>query len=80
MYTTANQNSDKGIDVCRYERNLVGAEKAGCRKGLVTGTSVGILWLLLFSAFSLAFWYGNKLVREEGMTGGVVLQVNRPVR
>ena len=51
------------------------AEKAGKRKGLMTGGSVGFVWFVIFGAFALAFWYGTELVVSGEITPGDVLQV-----
>jgi len=40
----------------------------GVRKGFVTGVSAGIVWLIIFCAYGLGFWYGAKLTREEPVT------------
>eukprot|EP00727_Mastigamoeba_balamuthi_P001675 m51a1_g11504 putative multidrug resistance protein 1a (545) ;mRNA; f:12118-14266 len=46
----------------RYDSHLVKSMRAGFRKGLVMGSSFGVVFLILFSAYGLAFWYGAKLV------------------
>ena len=46
----------------RYDLNLVHATKVGKLKGIVQGLGVGTLFLLLFSTYGLAFWYGSSLI------------------
>ena len=64
---------------CRYNVNLKEAKKNGIRKGLFIGGSLGFVFFLQFCAFSLAFWYGAKLVREqpENYDGGNIITVSR---
>ncbi|XP_067650527.1 ATP-dependent translocase ABCB1-like isoform X2 [Haliotis asinina] len=49
----------------RYSSNLQEAKAFGIRKGFTNGLSMGVVWLVMFSAYALGFWYGTKLVREE---------------
>ncbi|XP_046555643.1 phosphatidylcholine translocator ABCB4-like [Haliotis rubra] len=49
----------------RYSSNLQDAKAFGIRKGYTNGLSLGLVWLVMFSAYALGFWYGTKLVREE---------------
>ena len=41
------------------------AKKMGIKKGVISGGSMGFVYLVMFSIYALAFWYGAKLVREE---------------
>ena len=47
----------------------------GIKKGLVTGIAAGFIWVLIFGAFGLAFWYGTQMVIDREATGGDILQV-----
>ncbi|BBN16210.1 autophagy-related protein 9 [Marchantia polymorpha subsp. ruderalis] len=58
-----------------YDESLKGAETAGMRQGLVTGAGFGFLIGTMFMAYGLALWYGGILVRDEGLTGGQVINV-----
>ncbi|XP_048246672.1 ATP-dependent translocase ABCB1-like isoform X4 [Haliotis rufescens] len=49
----------------RYCSNLHEAKAFGVRKGYTNGLSLGLVWLVMFSAYALGFWYGTKLVRDE---------------
>ena len=62
----------------RYNVNLKEAKKNGIKKGLFVGGSLGFVFFLQFCAFSLAFWYGAKLVREqpENYDGGNIITVS----
>ncbi|GAB1600866.1 hypothetical protein Ahia01_000364800 [Argonauta hians] len=50
----------------RYEYLLGLAKKAGIIKGVVTGCSSGFSLFCLFCYYALGFWYGAKLIHEEG--------------
>lgn len=65
------------FNLCRYEVNLQDALKEGLKKATVGGVTGGVFWLLIFSIFALAFWYGAKLTRDDCMDPGAILQVNR---
>ncbi|XP_014662073.1 PREDICTED: multidrug resistance protein 1-like [Priapulus caudatus] len=53
----------------RYSQNLVAAKKMGIRKGMMTGLGMGFAWVVIFSTYGLAFWYGSRLVRESFLNG-----------
>ncbi|KAG6544499.1 hypothetical protein Mapa_014137 [Marchantia paleacea] len=58
-----------------YDESLKGAETAGMRQGLVTGAGFGFLIGTMFMAYGLALWYGGILVKNEGLSGGQVINV-----
>uniref|UniRef100_A0A8C6NBD7 Bile salt export pump n=1 Tax=Melopsittacus undulatus TaxID=13146 RepID=A0A8C6NBD7_MELUD len=63
-------------EVERYDKNLVFAQHWGIRKGIIMGLFTGYMWLIIFLSYSLAFWYGSKLVlEEEEYSPGTLLQV-----
>ena len=51
--------------VFRYNKNLAGAQKAGEKRGFLSGLGIGLMWLIIFSIFAIAFYYGNNLVGDE---------------
>jgi ATP-binding cassette subfamily B (MDR/TAP) protein 1 len=57
----------------RYEKHLDDAEKAGIKKSIAAGVGIGMIQFLMFSVYSLGFYYGNKLVGWELMSTGAVL-------
>lgn len=59
----------------RYDKELENAKGYGIKKGFVNGGSIGIVFLIMFSSYGLAFWYGSKLVREDEYTPGKLLIV-----
>ncbi|XP_006867076.1 PREDICTED: bile salt export pump isoform X1 [Chrysochloris asiatica] len=63
-------------EVERYEKNLVFAQQWGIRKGIVMGFFTGYFWCLIFLCYALAFWYGSKLILDEGeYTAGTLVQI-----
>ncbi|XP_007452679.1 PREDICTED: bile salt export pump [Lipotes vexillifer] len=60
----------------RYEKNLVFAQRWGIRKGIVMGFFTGFMWCLIFLCYALAFWYGSRLVLDDGeYTAGTLVQI-----
>ncbi|CAF4275601.1 unnamed protein product [Adineta steineri] len=49
----------------QYRQNLFSAKKVGIRKSLYIGLCQGFGQLFSFSAITLTFWYGLKLVKSE---------------
>lgn len=62
---------------CRYDRNLISAQRWGIRKGLIMGFFTGYLWFIIFLCYALAFWYGSSLVVDtQEYSPGTLLQVH----
>lgn len=61
--------------IFRYSDSLKHAYKEGLRKTSMASIMGGVIWLTIFGIFSLAFWYGAKLIRDECMEPGALLQV-----
>ena len=51
------------------------AYKSGVHEGLATGFGLGTLMLVVFLSYSLAIWFGAKMILDKGYTGGDVLNV-----
>ena len=49
----------------RFESNLVSARRAGIMRGMLTGIGGGLMWLIIFSSYAVAFWYGVKLIMDD---------------
>eukprot|EP01133_Synstelium_polycarpum_P008407 gene8407-9888_t len=66
-----------------YSNNLLEALKVGKQKGLMNGLGIGLVFFVLFASYSLAFWFGSKLINDKrnnpihgrNWTGGDVLTV-----
>ena len=55
---------------CRYASNLEVARLAGTKKSLMAGIGLGIMFLVIFCIYGLAFWYGAKLIWDDGYSVG----------
>lgn len=60
----------------RYKGNLFDAQQFGIRKGVVSGIGMACVFLVMFGAYALAFWYGSTLVREKDYTPGDMMVVS----
>ncbi|PIA60696.1 hypothetical protein AQUCO_00300306v1 [Aquilegia coerulea] len=61
--------------ITRYEKSLHKAYKSGVNEGLATGLGLGSVLLLVFCSYSLAIWFGAKMIIDKGYTGGDVLNI-----
>ncbi|KAE8008382.1 hypothetical protein FH972_004901 [Carpinus fangiana] len=61
--------------ITKYNKFLVKAYKSGVHEGLATGFGLGSLMLVVFLSYSLAIWFGGKMILEKGYNGGDVLNV-----
>ncbi|KAI0234910.1 ATP-dependent translocase ABCB1 [Lamellibrachia satsuma] len=59
----------------RYGANLTEAKAHGIWMGTISAVGVGLMFFIIFCVYSLAFWYGSKLVRAEDMTAGNMIIV-----
>ncbi|CAB4012995.1 Multidrug resistance 1 [Paramuricea clavata] len=59
----------------RYGQFLAEASRFGVKKGLAMGCGMGFLQLVVFGSYTLAFWYGSKLVIDRDMTSGDMMTV-----
>ncbi|KAK8509748.1 hypothetical protein V6N11_058150 [Hibiscus sabdariffa] len=58
-----------------YNKFIVTAYKSGVNEGTAAGVGLGVLMLIIFSSYSLAVWFGGKMILERGYTGGQVINV-----
>ncbi|KAK9711625.1 hypothetical protein K7432_007714 [Basidiobolus ranarum] len=58
-----------------YNVNITNAKKQGMKKSLLTGLGLGVIFLVIYSAYSLAFWYGGKLIIKKELNAGQVMSV-----
>ncbi|GMY39401.1 ABC transporter B family member 11-like [Fagus crenata] len=61
--------------ITNYNKFLVKAYKAGIHEGLAAGFGLGTVMLVIFCSYSLAIWFGEKMILGRGYTGGEVLNV-----
>ncbi|CAN8274708.1 unnamed protein product [Cochlearia groenlandica] len=59
----------------KYERKLEIAYKTMVTQGLISGLGLGTMLAVIFCSYSLAVWYGAKLIIEKGYNGGQVINV-----
>lgn len=62
-------------EIHKYEQHLDDAKRCGMRKTFIICLSKGVTFFLLFCIYALGFWYGAKLIREEGYSIGNVFTV-----
>ncbi|KAG8177025.1 hypothetical protein JTE90_029687 [Oedothorax gibbosus] len=62
-------------EIQRYSKCLVPACKKGIKRGFITALGGCITWICSKLGFSLAFWYGIKLVIAGDLTGGMLVTV-----
>lgn len=60
----------------RYGVNLEDAKTYGIRKAVVSGGGMGVVFMIIFASYALAFWYGSSLVRSGEYTAGKMLIVS----
>ncbi|PSR92445.1 ABC transporter B family member 11 like [Actinidia chinensis var. chinensis] len=59
----------------RYDKSLLKAYRSGVQSGLASGLGAGVFKFFLFSTYSMAVWYGAKMIIHKGYTGGQVMNV-----
>ncbi|XP_011684594.1 PREDICTED: multidrug resistance protein homolog 49 isoform X2 [Wasmannia auropunctata] len=52
-------------EVERYSEKLGPAEKTGIRRGMWSGIGGGVMWLIIYLSYALAFWYGVQLILDD---------------
>lgn len=51
-------------EVERYEEGLEESKIAGKKRGAVSSFGMGLMWLIIYASYALAFWYGTKLILQ----------------
>lgn len=51
-------------EIERYVDGLSEARVAGKKRGAISGLGLGLMWLIIYASYALAFWYGSKLIIE----------------
>ncbi|KAM3965965.1 multidrug resistance protein homolog 49 [Aphomia sociella] len=52
-------------EIDRYSARLLPAKKTGTKKGIWSGLGSGVMWLIIYATYALAFWYGVGLILES---------------
>ncbi|KAL2341079.1 hypothetical protein Fmac_009019 [Flemingia macrophylla] len=58
-----------------YNKKLIIAYSATVKQGMATGFGTGVLTLIVFCTYSLAMWYGSKMIIEQRYDGGTVFNI-----
>ncbi|KAM0921300.1 hypothetical protein ACQ4PT_006947 [Festuca glaucescens] len=58
-----------------YNKFIHKAYKTTVHEGLANGFGMGSVFLIFFSSYGLAIWYGGKLILNKGYTGGDVITI-----
>ena len=58
-----------------YSKELGGARNAGIRKSIAQGLGVGIMFMFIYFAYSLSFYYGSVLLVQNLIDSGTVVNV-----
>ncbi|KAI9327339.1 putative ABC multidrug transporter [Zopfochytrium polystomum] len=59
----------------RYAARIADAHKAGVKKALVTGAGASCLFMFIYLTYSLAFYYGSVLLKDNAIDAGTVTNV-----
>uniref|UniRef100_A0A914UNP2 Uncharacterized protein n=1 Tax=Plectus sambesii TaxID=2011161 RepID=A0A914UNP2_9BILA len=59
----------------RYENALQTGKVEGVKKSIYTGLGMGVVFLIMFSSYGLAFWYGSTLIASGEIPRGTVFTV-----
>ena len=59
----------------RYAANLTEAKVFGIRKSRASGLGLGCVYVIMFSAYGLVFWFGAKMVQDGDLTVGRLITV-----
>ncbi|KYO26614.1 hypothetical protein Y1Q_0019105 [Alligator mississippiensis] len=59
-------------EIERYHKNLEDAKHIGIKKAVTANISMGIVFLLIYSSYALAIWYGTTLILSDDYTIGKV--------
>ncbi|BFG23770.1 hypothetical protein CerSpe_100440 [Prunus speciosa] len=61
--------------ITSYNKYLGDAYKSGVHEGIAAGVGLGLVMLVVFSSYALAVWFGSRMIRDKGYSGGDVLNV-----
>jgi ATP-binding cassette subfamily B (MDR/TAP) protein 1 len=57
----------------RYAALLEKSVPSGARMGFAKGAGIGVIYLVTYSTWALAFWYGAILVVSKEISGGAAI-------
>ncbi|RZC85361.1 hypothetical protein C5167_041542 [Papaver somniferum] len=59
--------------VHKYRTLLEESVPSGIKIGFAKGAGIGVIYLVTYSTWALAFWYGSKLVARNEISGGAAI-------
>ncbi|KCV69523.1 hypothetical protein H696_03944 [Fonticula alba] len=62
-------------EIGRYSRALIPALRSGEKKGQASGLGIGSVFLVIYCAYGLAFWYGSTRINAGELDAGKVIVV-----
>lgn len=54
----------------RYDALLVESVPVGKKLGFAKGVGIGVIYLVTYATWALAFWYGSILIAKHEISGG----------
>ncbi|KAH7682334.1 Xenobiotic-transporting ATPase protein [Dioscorea alata] len=61
--------------ISKYNQFIKAGYKSAVKQGIASGIGIGTVLLIVFSTYSLAIWYGGKLILQNGYNGGAVINI-----
>ncbi|ORX90713.1 P-loop containing nucleoside triphosphate hydrolase protein [Basidiobolus meristosporus CBS 931.73] len=58
-----------------YNKNIADAKKEGLKKAFTTGLGIGVIFFIIYCAYSLASWFGGRLITDGTLEAGDVFNV-----
>ncbi|XP_050450090.1 multidrug resistance protein homolog 49 isoform X4 [Cataglyphis hispanica] len=52
-------------EIERYSEKLMPAERTGIKRSMWSGIGGGVMWLIIYLSYALAFWYGVQLILDD---------------
>lgn len=57
----------------KYAELLAKSVPSGAKIGFAKGAGIGVIYLVTYSTWALAFWYGSILVARKEISGGAAI-------
>lgn len=54
----------------KYVESLENSGRLGAKVGFAKGAGIGVIYLVTYATWALAFWYGSILVAKGELSGG----------
>ena len=64
-------------EVKKYSTEVAAARKSGIFRGILTGTTMGLMFGIIYGVYGLGLWFGVKIIKdEEGTEDYIACQSN----